>query len=348
MIKEIPMNKNNTSTFKTFSRFLKGSRLYFLIAIVTSCVSIVFNFLLPRVVGFTVDSVIGQKETQTLKIAKALIDRLGGAEGLREKFILCALGVVLCALISALFNFLSRISIAKGTEGFTRSLRDNLFEHVQHLPFSWHTDTLTGDIIQRCTSDVDTCKRFVSQQLIVVVQTAILLILAFFMMFSLDVKMALVCGGFVPLIMAYTLFFFRRISKKFQECDEAEGELMVKVQENLTGVRVVRAFGRERFEVDSFDVKNDAYADKWINLGYTMGIYWGLGDIVSASQLLAVVAAGAYFAAKGQISLGTLLIFISYTQTIGGPVRQMGRVLSEMSKTGVALKRINEIFFRRS
>lgn len=337
-------SKEKNSTFKILRRFLKGSRLSFASAIAASCISITFNFLLPRVVGFSVDAVIGQKDIPISPLTQKIVDMLGGIQGLRDTFFLCGLGVLICALVSGVFNHLSRASIARGTEGFTRRLRDSLFEHVQHLPFSWHTDTLTGDIIQRCTSDVDTCKRFVSQQLIEVVQTAILLILAFFMMFSLDVTMALVCGGFVPLILAYTLFFRSKISKKFQECDEAEGELMVRVQENLTGVRVVRAFGRERFEVDSFDEKNDNYSGKWINLGYTMGVYWGMGDIVSASQLLAVVAAGAFLAAKGKISLGTMLIFISYTQTLGGSVRQMGRVLSEMSKTGVSLSRIGEIF----
>ena len=335
---------NKISSFKILGRFFRGSRLCFAAAILASCISILFNFLLPRVVGFTVDSVIGLKEPQLSAAFRHIVSSLGGVDGLRKSFVLCSAGVILCAVISAVFNYLSRAAIAKGTEGFTRRLRDALFEHVQHLPFSWHTENLTGDIIQRCTSDVDTCKRFVSQQLIEVLQTAILLIFAFIMMFSLDVKMALICGGFVPLIIGYTLFFRSRISKKFRICDEAEGELMVRVQENLTGVRVVRAFGRERFEVDAFDRTNDSYSQKWINLGYTLGVYWGLGDIVSAFQLLAVVAAGAFFAARGSISLGTLLIFISYTQTIGGPVRQLGRVISEMSKTGVALERIGEIF----
>jgi ATP-binding cassette subfamily B protein len=111
----------------------------------------------------------------------------------------------------------------------------------------------------------------------------------------------------------------------------------------LTGVRVVRAFGRERYEQDKFDEKNNRYTKKWIDLGYTLGVYWGVGDIVCALQLLAVVVAGAIMAANGKISLGTFIVFISYTQTIGAPVRQLGRTLSEMSKTGVSLKRIKDI-----
>ena len=323
---------------------MRGSYGLFVVALITSAVSILFSFLLPQVVGYTVDSVIGTHEKEIPALLQNLVDSLGGREGLLKNFIICALGVGFCAVISGVFNFLSRKTLAHGTERFTRKLRDNLFSHVQHLPFSWHTETQTGDIIQRCTSDVETTKRFVSMQLIEVVRTVVLLIIAFVMMFRLDVKMAIVCGIFVPIILGYTMIFFKQIAKKFLHCDEAEGDLMVKVQENLTGVRVVRAFGRERYEIDSFDEKCDTYANSWTNLGYTMGIYWGLGDVVSALQLLAVVSAGAFFAAKGEITLGDMLIFISYTQTIAGPVRQLGRVVSDMSKTGVALQRINEIF----
>ena len=333
------------SVFGMLMGFTRGSRIFFLTAVVTAGISILFNFLLPRVVGFTVDSVIGTEPSSLPGFLDGIISALGGRDGLRQNLIICALGVIFCAVVSGLFNFFSRLLTAKGTENFTRRMRDSLFAHVQRLPFSWHTETLTGDIIQRCTSDVETARRFVSQQLIEVVRTVILLILALVMMFSINVELAIISGAFIPVIILYTMFFNKKITDRFLECDEAEGRLMVRVQENLTGVRVVRAFGRERYELDTFDGKNEEYTGKWLKLGTVMSVYWGVGDIVSASQLLTVVTVGAYMAATG--TLGTLLIFISYVQTMGGPVRQMGRVLSEMSKTGVAFKRIKEIFDNR-
>jgi ATP-binding cassette subfamily B protein len=155
--------------------------------------------------------------------------------------------------------------------------------------------------------------------------------------------MATVMALFAPIILCYSLFFSARISREFRNCDEAEGELMTTVQENLTGVRVVRAFGRERHELERFDERNDELASKWIKLGLTLGVFWGVGDIVSAVSVLAVTAFGAYMAASGKISLGEFLVFISYSQTMAWPVRQLGRTLSEMSKTGVSLRRIAEI-----
>ena len=323
--------------------FASGAWPWFALTVVASAVSLLAGFLLPRVIGFTVDSVLGDADPVLPGFLAGFVDSLGGRAGLREHFVWCAAAVAVCAVASAVFGFLSRISAAKGTEYFTKRLRDTLFRHVQYLSFKWHTDHLTGDIIQRCTSDVETAKRFVSDQLIEVVRTVILLALALVIMFSMDVRMALLILAFVPVMIAYTLFFYRRVGARFLEADEAEGELMVRVQENLTGVRVVRTFGRERYELSEFDKKNDGYTRKWESLGYTLGTFWGIGDIVSAAQLLCVVTVGAMYAARGTLSLGNLLVFISYTVTLARPVRAVGRVLSEMSKAGVSLRRIKDI-----
>ena len=322
-------------------KFSKNAKRYLLASILCAGVAIFFNFLMPRIVGFTVDSVIGDAETNLPAFLERFYERLGGREYLRANLIVCSAGVVLSAVISGAFNFLSRSSLAAGTERFTKNLRDALYRHTQFLPFSWHTEHLTGDIIQRCTSDVETARRFISQQLIDVVRTVILVVLALVIMFSMHPGLAAMTLGFIPFIMAYNTFFFLRIARKFKECDETEG--VTDVQENLTGVRVVRAFGRERHELKKFDKWNELFAKKWIDLGLTLGVYWGVGDVVSAIQLMSVVAVGAYLAATGRLTLGELLVFISYTTTMAWPVRQLGRTLSEMSKAGVSFGRMKEI-----
>lgn len=323
--------------------FAKGSKRYFFAAVLGTLFSILFSFLMPQVVGFTVDSVIGTKEIALPAFLTGLLEKIGGRSFLRANFILCAAGVVICAVLAGIFSFISRLSTAKGTEHFVKKLRDTLFAHTQYLPFSWHTENQTGDIIQRCTYDVDTAHRFVSQQLIEAVRTVILVSAALVFMFSMNVTLAFVALAFIPLILGYSRGFFMRVAHRFREADEAEGELLVHVQENLTGVRVVRAFGRERYETERFDAKNEKYIGKWVSLGNTLGIFWGVGDIVSAGELLVMVTAGSVLAASGKLSLGEFLIFISYTLTMTWPVRQLGRILSEMSKTGVSLKRIKEI-----
>ena len=337
------MPKTHKSTFAMLNGFAWGVRRCFVAAIVASVLSIFFNFLMPQIIRLAVDFVIGHEPREGSSLATAVLNILGGRDFLRAHFIFCAVGIVICALFSGIFNYFSRVSIAKGTEGFTKRLRDTLFSHIQRLPFQWHTENQTGDIIQRCTSDVETVRNFVSAQLIEVLQTVVLVSAALMLMFAMNVTLALICTAFIPLIVLYSLFFYRRIATQFLQADEAEGELMTGIQENLTAVRVVRAFGREKYEKERFAQKLNVFTQKWIGLGYTLGLFWGIGDMVTAGQILAVVCCGAFLAATGQITLGELLAFISYTYAISWPVRTLGRTLSELSKAGVSITRLREI-----
>jgi len=338
------MDKSENSSLAMLNSFATGVRRYFITAILTAAVSIFFNFQIPQIIRVSVDFIVGAEPLGNLSaFIGNLVETLGGRQYLRSNFIVCAAGIIFCSVLSGVFSYFSRISIAKGSGGFTKRLRDTLFTHIQHLPYQWHTDNQTGDIIQRCTFDVETVQNFVSMQLLEVLRTVILLITALILMFSMNVTLSLVCAAFIPIITLYSLFFYKRISAQFLMADEAEGELMADVQENLTAVRVVKAFGREKFEKDQFQSKLDFFTNKWINLGYTLGFYWGVGDLATASQILAVVCVGAWLAATRQATLGDLLAFISYTNMIAWPVRSLGRTLSELSKAGVSITRLREI-----
>ena len=329
---------------KLLQEFTHGLKRFFLVAIIASAVTSLIGFVTPLIVGFAVDTVIGSKAGELPSVLMRLYESLASQSALSGKLLVCASFVVACALLSAVFNYTSRINMAKGSERMINRLRVKLFEHTQYLPFEWHTQHQTGDIIQRCTSDVETIRRFVFQQLLEVLRTVILVVIAMTIMFTLNFRMALAVTVFIPVILLYTIYFSKRVSKKFRACDEAEGELMVRVQENLTGVRVVRAFGRERYETSRFDDKNIKFTNMWTSLGSTYGLFWGIGDSVAAVQLLCVVVLGSYLSATSAFTFGELLVFISYSQMLMWPVRQLGRVMSEMSKTSVSLKRIMEIF----
>jgi len=329
---------------KMLAGFTLKIKRFFLFSIIAAAVAALLGFVSPLIVGFTIDAVIGDEAASLPGPIMWLYDLFSEPGSLGWNLMLCAVFVGACALVTGFFNYLSRVNMAKGSERMVNNLRTQLFAHTQRLPFAWHTKNLTGDIIQRCTSDVETFRRFVFQQLLEVMRTVILVSIAMAIMFTLNPLMALVVTVFLPLIFWYTLHYYKKIAKKFLACDEAEGALMVKVQENLTGVRVVRAFGREIYETKRFDDKNDDFTNKWVSLGGTFGMFWGIGDTVSGIQLLCVIAVGSYLAATGSLTIGELIVFISYTQMLIWPVRQLGRILSEMSKTGVALKRIKEIF----
>jgi len=332
------------STLQMMIGFTHKLKHFYLISILTAIVATLLSFIAPLIVGFTVDSVIGNKEGALPAPIMWVFNSFNTSGTLSSMLIICAVMIAGLELISGSINYIARVSIAKGSERMINNLRISLFRHTQNLPFEWHTNNQTGDIIQRCTSDVETVRRFVFNQLIEVVRTAILIVIAIIIMFSLNPIMATVITAYMPIILCYTMFFFLQISKKFLAADEAEGALMVRVQENLTGVRVVRAFGREAYETTRFDEKNTDFAGKWTKLGGTFGLYWGIGDAMSFLQMLSVIVAGSILATTGSFTVGDLLVFLGYASMLMWPVRQLGRIIAEMSKAGVSLKRIKEIF----
>jgi ATP-binding cassette subfamily B protein len=170
-----------------------------------------------------------------------------------------------------------------------------------------------------------------------------LVIISLILMFSMNVKLSLIVLVFIPVVVAYSAIFYGILSKKFLVADEAEGELFTATQENLTGVRVVRAFGRERYEIEKFTEKNDKFSDLWVKLGYQLGYYWGIGDFVTGLLVMTIVIAGSVFSVNNLITLGEFMAFVSYTAMIAWPLRGFGRILGELSKTLVSAERICEI-----
>ncbi|MGL5316116.1 MAG: ABC transporter ATP-binding protein, partial [Peptostreptococcaceae bacterium] len=240
-------------------------------------------------------------------------------------------------------NYLYKVNMAKASDGTIKNLRNKLYSHISRLPFNWHMKNPTGDIIQRCTSDMEVVKNFIGIQLLEFIRIVFLIIISLSLMFSMNRKLTLIAVGFIVVIIAYSVVFYTIIQKKFKAADEAEGELSSLVQENFTGVRVVRAFGRQSYEIERFDEKNIRFSNLWIKLGHVLSFYWGIGDLISGLQVMSIVVFGCIESVSGNLTLGQLLAFIFYNSMLVWPVRSLGRIISEMGKAGVSIKRIGEI-----
>lgn len=323
--------------------FTKGLRRHFVLALVSIIVAVFANYMTPQVIRVTVDSVINDTPFNLPAFLTNWIETLGGREFLRQNIVLCALASLLFAVLSGVTTYLSRLHMAKGCEGTVTRIRDTLFSHIQRLPYAWHNLNQTGDIIQRCTQDVDLIRNFISDQMLELVRVIVLIVVSLALMFSMNVPLALIALIFIPIVVGYSLIFFVIVGNRFRIADEAEGVLTAIVQENLTGVRVVRAFGRERFEKDKFNRQNDLFSDMWVRLGRVMGLNWGLGDLLSGLQVITILAAGIFFVVDGAITEGEYLAFIAYNSMLVWPTRSLGRLLSELSKTGISSKRLFEI-----
>lgn len=323
--------------------FMRGSLRFFIVSVVFSCVVSLADLIGPKIIEYTADSVIGSDPLNAPRVVRLLVERAGGIAFLREHLWYIAAAVAAVAAVGAVSRYLMMLFNSAGSEKFVKRMRDQLYSHILRLPYRWHSENHTGDIIQRCTSDVETIKIFVSEQLTSLVRVILLIVLSMYFMADISPALALVEAAFIPLMVISSIVFYSKIGRTFEKVDQQEGKLSSIAQENLTGVRVVRAFGREAFERDRFEEQNEHYTGLWFRLMRTLASFWVTGNVVATMRNLIVILAGVTFVIRGSMTTGGLLAFISYNALISLPVRGLGRVITEMSKAGISIDRLRYI-----
>ena len=323
--------------------FLRGSILFFAAGAVFACLVALFDLIIPRLIQYTVDAVIGGNLSAVPGWAAQIIDRLGGAAFLRQHLWLAAAAVAAAALAGALSRYGFKMSNEKGSETFLRRTRDQLFRQILSLPYAWLGENSTGDIIQRCTSDVETIRVFVSEQLTSLLHVFILVFMSLYFMITIQPRLTAAAAIFIPIMIVSSLIFYGLIGEEFETVDSEEGHLSAIAQENLTGVRVVRTFGREKFERERFEAQNEFYTNHWIRLMRVLAAFWVSGNVIATVRNMTVAVYGAVLCVRDELTAGGLIAFLSYNALMSLPVRRIGRVIADMSKTGVSIERLRYI-----
>ena len=327
---------------KTINKYMKGLRARYLLGMSTSIVSQAAVVLAPIIIKITVDNILSNQAYQN-SYQEGFVNLLGGREFLRGNLWLLGLAIFIVYLVRGLATFLRMYICPTTAEEVTKKIKDRMYDTIQRLPYAEQKRLETGDLIQRCTSDIDTVRRLLAQQLPDVFTSGFLLIISVAMMVSLNLKLALLSIGILPISFVIAVIFFKRIKDKFDVYEEAESKLTVNLQETLSGVRIVKAFGMESYEKGKFDERNEGFRLIDFDLLMNFANYWTIADFLSYLQIAFVVIAGTVFAYRGDITVGTMIAFISYVNSLVWPVRNMGRILTEMSKTSVSVGRIEEI-----
>lgn len=322
--------------------FTKGFAGIYLLGILAVIISQLFNTLGPLIIGSAVDSVIGDKPASSAIVGN-VIQLLGGREVLKNSLWIIGAIIVLNTVLRGVFLYLKGYLSVKSAEDISMRIRNSLYDHIQKLPYSYHVKADTGDLIQRCTSDVETIKRFLSVQLIEVAGSLFMLLFILQVMISLNMPMALISVSLLPFTFAFAMIFFKRVQRDFKEADESEAKLTTTLQENLTGIRVVKAFAREAYELGKFDIRNSEYRILVNKLIMNLAMYWSVSDFISMMQVGLTIVVGTWMVVNGNLTLGILISFISYVNMMVWPVRQLGRTLTDMGKATVSIKRIDEI-----
>ena len=334
------MKPKNRETRSVVMGFLKGSKRFFAISVLAAGVTALADMLQPQIIRATVDQVLGGKPSDFPPFVNRLVERLGGFSYLAQNLWIMALAIVAVAAVQVLSQYLFRVNNTRGSETFVKTARDRLYSHIARLPYAWHMQNKTGDIIQRCTSDIETAKNFLSEHLTSVFRIVLLLTMSMIFMLSMHPLLTLIAVIPMPAIILYSIHFHNKIHSRFMDCDENEGKLSSIAQENLTGVRVVRAFGRERSQIEQFEKQNAHYTALWTHVAKLLSMFWSVSDILSGVQVMGVIIFGAWFCVKGSLTAGEFVAFASYNTMLVWPIRQLGRMISEMSKAGVSLERI--------
>ena len=324
----------------------RGQRARYLAAVLAMGVSNLFMLSSPLVGMYALDALsaddLGQGAPGLIEAALAIASVFGSTPVIAY-LIASALAGVLVTALGGLFLYLRGRWAAIASEAIARKLRDALYERLHHLPASFFDTADTGDLVQRCSSDVETVRMFLSAQVVEIGRAVLLVAIMTPMLFWRDERLAMLSVCLMPVIVLGAVAFFTRVKRVFLEVDESEAAMTAVLQENLTGIRVVRAFARQDFEIKRFGERNAAFRDNYFRMNRLMGLYWGISDLFCMAQITIVLLAGGIFLAEGTITVGELFAFITLVGMVLWPVRHLGRVLTDTGKAMVALKRINHI-----
>lgn len=336
--KEKEMNR-----IKILRSYMKGNLLKYVGALVSILLAVLASLMIPLVIRTTFDSIFDVEPLEKSSTIGGLFLKLGGRDEILQNLWIPGLLIIGLTILSGVFLFFRAKWSAEASESIARNLRDKLFGHLQELSYEYHVSAETGDLIQRCTSDVDVIRRFLGQQLVEIGRSVFMVTAITIIMMKLYMPLGLLSLIIIPVIFSYSFFFFKKIQASFKIIDEADGAMSTAIQENLTGVRVVRAFGRQSHEIDKFKEKNLHMRDSVYKLNKLFAQYWSTSDLMCLAQTVMVLSVGTVFVVQGKMTVGTLFAFVAYMGMLLWPVRQLGRILQDMSKSFVAVDRIQEI-----
>jgi len=281
--------------------------------------------------------------TGTYMLVRYVIDQVIGQGTGSDRLYLSAMGFVALAGIEGLSSYLRGTWAARTAEGVTLRLRNYLLDHIQRLSFTYHDHVKTGDLIERATSDVEAINRFYGDQAINLARILVMFVVNLAMLLQMNRQLALLSIAVMPVVIVMSYFFFGRVSKAYERYQEQEAILSTRLQENLTGVRVVKAFARQQYEVEKFETENWEKYRRGKRLLVMHSTFWPVSDVLCAAQTLLVMAVGALMAMDGRITIGTYVAINGMVINIIWPLRNLGRLIVQISTGLVSYRRVADI-----
>ena len=327
-------------------RMMTGFRLHYIGAIASLAISTIARTLTLLLIGWLVDDLLSPVQKLPDFAAFAGLN-LPGVEEIHSAVpsILpwVALGFLVLAIVQGAFSYFSGRWASHTAEGVAWRLKNYLYDHIQRLTFTYHDRMQTGELLQRVTSDVDAIRRFYVEQGVGIGRILIMFGVNWAAILFLNVQLALLSVIVIPILILVSIYFFGLIGKKYDEFQEQDARLSTTLQENLSGVRVVKAFARQDYEAKKFETVNWLKFQRGKELLILNATYWPLTDFLTGLQMVAGFLFGALMALDGQITVGDFIAYVGMIGAIINPMRQLGRLIVDAARGLGSYARVSEI-----
>lgn len=316
---------------------------HFLWALIATIMMVIIGFLTPLLLSEIVDSILGSEPFTMPDFLMNPINALGGRDFLRQNLWIPALALILMNIVNGVFTFIKGRSSAIASENIARKLRNDLYRHLQHLPFAYHVKAQAGELIQRCTSDVDTIRRFLAVQVMEVVNTVLMVVIAMSILLPRSVPITLYSLILVPPLFCFATWFFKMVHKSFEVADEADGVLNAVLQENLSGVRVVRAFGREDAEEENFVQQNGSLNAMQLKVGRIAALMNPLTYVVVNLGIIGILYFGANKIGSGALLSGDVVALVNYMSQILVELVKLANLVVLLTRAIASMGRVSQV-----
>ncbi len=331
-----------------FTKWLKGNMYLYFVAVSLLILLQYSRTLTPLFIQYVLNKILGGEASELPAFLQRAIDFFLRGDSIKSQLLVVALVYVGFMSIRVVIMFTRRLVNALFTERVAYNMRNSLYTRLQDLSFTYHSHAETGDLIQRCTTDVETYRMFVCEQLIEIFRLLFLVGFSVYQMLRINPRMTLFSVLVTPIIFSIALIYFIKVKAVFKKVEEAEAKMTTTLQESVSGIRVVKAFAKEQFEIDKFDEHSKDYLKEDFRLLKLMAYFWGGTDFIIFIQYSFALSFGIYFSIKGDLSLGDFSAFLMYIGMVVWPLRGLGRIIGDFGKTTVALDRLDEIILKDS
>lgn len=314
-----------------------------LVVLFISIINPTLYSFVPQFIRYVVDFILKGSSEGSTTLPSFLIEFYKIFENQLTQVLIVGITLVLYQAFRGLLMFMNGYFRGKVAENIAYDMRTKLFSHIQNLSYSYHNNVDTGDLIQRCTSDVETVKSFLSAQLPQLMFIIASIVSGAFQLYLINSKLMFVSIIVMPITLTASIIYFSYTKKKFEEIEEVEASMTSVLQENINGVRVVKAFANEPYEIEKFHKESYKFKRESQKLNNLIALYWGSSDFITVLQYVITLGVAITIVQSGAISEGDVIAALMYIGMLVWPVRGLGRIIGDFGKATVASSRIQEI-----